>query len=116
MMAVWSFLISDAGQRLIQNLIAIGALFLAVRGVRNWNRERRDLRRAELAEKTLAAAYRAKDAFRFVRSPAGWGGEGSTRKRDEGESKTLSEALDRAFTPIERLNKMSEVFDELRSL
>jgi hypothetical protein len=115
-LVVWAYLFSDAGQRLIQNIIAIMALALAVRGVRNWNRERRDLRRAELAEKTLATAYRAKDAFRFVRSPAGWAGEGSTRKRGESEPKNISEALDRAFTPIERLNKMSDVFDELRSL
>jgi hypothetical protein len=92
------------------------ALVFAVRGVRTWNQERRDLRRAELAEKTLTIAHRAKDAIGVVRSPFGYAGEGSTRKREPNESDREAEALDRAFAPIERLNTIGDVFDEIQSL
>lgn len=114
--ALWTFVLSEPGQRLIQNVIAVTALVFAIRGVRNWSRERRDLRRAELAEKTLVAAYRAKDAIQFVRSPFGWGGEGATRKRSGNETADQTQALDSAFAPIERLNKASDIFEEVQSL
>jgi len=113
---IWAFVLSEAGQRLIQNIIAIVALIFAIRGVRNWSRERRDLRRAELAEKTLVAAHRAKDAIGFVRSPFGWGGEGATRKRGQNETADQTQGLDSAFAPIERLNKASDIFEEVQSL
>jgi len=113
---IWAFILSEAGQRLIQNIIAVVALLFAIRGVRNWSRERRDLRRAELAEKTLVASYRAKDAIGFVRSPFGWGGEGATRKRGQNETADQTQALDSAFAPIERLNKASDIFEEVQSL
>ena len=109
------FLLSDAGQRLIQNVIAIVAIIFALRGVRNWNRERRDLRRAELAEQAIALGYKARDAFSAVRSPIGFGGEGSSRKQEDNESDSLKRARDRAYTPIERLKYVSAVFDEVQS-
>ena len=114
--ALWTFVLSEPGQRLIQNVIAVTALVFAIRGVRNWSRERRDLRRAELAEKTLVAAYRAKDAIQFVRSPFGSVGEGATRKRDPNETTDQTQALDSAFAPIERLSRASEIFEEVQSL
>jgi hypothetical protein len=114
--AIGAFAISDAGQRLIQNGITLAALLVAIKGVRNWNQERRDLRRAELAEKTLATTYRAKDAIAFVRSPFGFGGEGQSRKHGANESEEKSAALDSAFAPIERANKAAAIFEEIQSL
>lgn len=114
--AIGTFAISDAGQRMIQNAIALAALAFAIRGVRNWNQERRDLRRAELAEKTLATTLRAKDAIAFVRSVFGNAAEGETRKRGPNETPDQARALDSAFAPIERVNKVAAIFEEIQSL
>ncbi len=96
--------------------VAITALTFAIRGVRNWNRERRDLRRAELAEKTLALGHRAFDAIATVRAPFAHAGEGASRRRGEGETPEIARALDIAFTPIERLNSAGEIFEEIKAL
>lgn len=111
-----AFVISDAGQAFIQNVIAVVALIFAIRGVRTWRQERRDIRRAELAEQTLAVAHRAKDEIAMVRSPHGHGGEGSTRQRGPNESSQEAEALDGTFVPIERLNKIADVIDQIQGL
>lgn len=108
--------LSDAGQRLAQNIIAVAAIILAARGVRNWSRERRDLRRAELAEQSLAVAYRARDAISSVRSPFGHSGEGSSRKREPGETPEQQERRDSAFAPVERLSHIHSLFEELQSI
>lgn len=116
MSSAWNLFLSDVGQRLFQNLLAALALFFAVRGVRNWNLERRDIRRAELAEQALALAYRARDAIAEVRDPSSFGNEGSTRKRADDEAPESSRALDLAFVPIERLSRSAKVFDTMQSL
>jgi hypothetical protein len=113
---LWEFVISESGQALTQNVIAASALAFAVRGVRTWRQERRDLRRAELAEQTLTVAYRAKDAFAMVRSPFSFGGEGATRPRGPNESDKEARALDQAFVPIERLYKIADLFDQIQGL
>jgi hypothetical protein len=112
----WQFFISDAGQRALQNLLGLAALFLAVRGVRNWNQERRDVRRAELAERALASAYRCRDVIANVRSPIGYQGEGQSRKAEEGETPGQKQQRDSAFVPVERLNAHQALFEELASL
>jgi hypothetical protein len=111
-----TWLFSEAGQTFLQNVIAGVAVFLAARGVRNWSLERRDLRRAELAEKSLEAAYRIRDTISAVRSPWSSGEEGSSRKREEGETDELRRLRDIAYVQIERLNKHAAQFEELLSL
>jgi hypothetical protein len=111
-----SWLGSPAGQQFIQNLIALAAIGLAARGVRNWNVERRDLRRAQLAEESLVAAYRAKDAISTVRSPLAYAAEGSSRTRQEGEPEDRRRDRDSAYVPFERLNRFADLFEEIQKL
>ena len=113
---MFHYLLSDPGQRLIQNILGILALCFAVRGVRNWNRERRDIRRGELAERALAHAYRLRDAISIVRSPFGFQGEGASRKSDSSETPEKKQRLDEAFTSIERLSQFKNEFEELATL
>ena len=113
---LWQSFFSSEGQAFLQNIIAALALVLAVGGVRDWNKERRDLRRAELAEKALAVAYRARDAISMVRSPAGHSDEGTSRQSESEETPSETQALNTAFTQIERLNGLRSMFEELQTL
>lgn len=112
----WEWFVLESTQRVLQTSIGALALIFAIRGVRNWNRERRDVRRAELAEQSLAVAYRARDAIATVRFGAGFSVEGSTRKPEPNETPALKDARDSAFIPIERLNDFNSVFEEIQTL
>lgn len=54
--------------------------------------------------------------FAWVRTPGGFGGEGSSRTPDAGESATEKEKRNTYFVPIERLNCEKELFAKLQSL
>jgi hypothetical protein len=72
-------------------------------------------RRLELAEEVLALFYEAREAIAFIRNPAGFSGEGSTRERQAGETEEESRALDRAFVARERYRNQEAVFNNLRT-
>lgn len=93
--------------------IAAGA---AVWGINAWRKEFVGKRRIELAEEVLALIYEAADNIRFMRSPAGFGGEGESRKIAEEETPEQKEARTRAFIPMERYNDNKAAFVRLYSL
>lgn len=67
----------------------------------------------ELAEEVLSLFYQARDVIREIRSPFGYGGEGSTRKSSPTESPEEKAALDNAYVAIERYSKHKELFSKI---
>lgn len=94
--------------------VAIAALAFVV-GINAWRREFVGKRRIELAEDVLALFYEAQDAIREIRNPAGFVGEGTTRKRVDNEREEVSQILDQAYVVFERYQKREKLFAELRS-
>ncbi|MCY4065218.1 MAG: hypothetical protein OXF57_02490, partial [Rhodospirillaceae bacterium] len=84
-------------------------------GLRSWKQELLGKRQSEIAEQAIVAAASVRDAFAYVRSPASFKGEGQTRNRESDEKEKISEVLDQDFVPIERLNKFTDEFAQLRS-
>ncbi|MGB2863154.1 MAG: hypothetical protein WBC05_07490 [Sedimentisphaerales bacterium] len=89
---------------------------VAIYGVESWRREFTGKRRIELAEDVLVLFYEAKDAIKFIRSPLGFIGEGSTRERGEDETPEQTRARNLAYVAIERYEKKREIFGKLGSL
>jgi hypothetical protein len=81
----------------------------------SWRREFVGKRRMELAEDTLSAFYQAKDVVEMMRSPIGFGEEGSSRKPGPDEWPEDKKALDGAYVLIERYNRHSELFARIQS-
>ena len=59
--------------------------------------------------------YQAQDAISAIRSPGSFGGEGQSRKASSDEDPADKEALDHAFSLIERLQRHSELFARTQS-
>src|SRR5271166_785048 len=62
-------------------------------------------RKTELAEQGLTAFYEVSRVFVWIRSPASFGGEGTSRPPAPGESATQQERRNTYFIPIERLTR-----------
>jgi hypothetical protein len=92
---------------------AIFGVFLAKAGLEKWRRETIGKRKAELAEEVLADIYQARDIIQAARSPANFNNEGSTRHKEEWETKDDTGTLNAYFAAIERLNNQGEFFAEL---
>lgn len=92
------------------------AALAAIYGVGAWRNEFAGKKRIDLAEDVLVRFYEARDAIRAIRSPFAFAGEGSTRQASERETAEEKQALDQAFVAVERYEKHSEVFHNLRSL
>jgi hypothetical protein len=96
--------------------IAVTAGF-AVAGLNAWRRQLVGKRRIEIAEETLFAVYKVRDAFPFFRSPGvPFASEGSTRPgRGENESAGIASMRDAYFVPIERLQdtRIADAFAQL---
>jgi hypothetical protein len=73
-------------------------------------------RKTELAEQGFIAFHEVRDAFVWVRSPASFAGEGTSRKPAPGETATQQETRNTYFIPIERLNHDRALFAKLQSL
>jgi hypothetical protein len=101
---------------LLQSISVIFASLSIALGVNAWRREHIGKRRIELAEDVLTAFYEARDAIRRIRSPFGFVGEGSTRKKGESEGREEAEILDRAYVVHERFNKERELFNRLHTM
>src|SRR5689334_4912630 len=93
-----------------KNASLILAVFFAIYGIDAWRREFIGKRRMELAEEVLALFYQARDIIEEIRSPFGYGGEGSTRKPSPNERPEDKDALDHAYSLVERYNKHIETF------
>ena len=101
---------------ILKSISIIVASTVAIYGVNSWRRETKWKRKYELAEEVLALFYQAKDVISIMRSPFGHSEEGKTRKRAGNESEEITEALDRAYTTIERYENNKEPFAKLRAL
>ena len=101
---------------IIESTGVLAASATAVYGVLSWRAQVRDKRRYELAEEVLALFYEAADAFRWIRSPVGFEGEGGTRRASDGESAEAKRILDQAYVAAERYRKKGAVFDRLHAL
>jgi hypothetical protein len=99
-----------------QSVSVILAALFAIYGFDAWRREHIGKRRIELAEDVLALFYQARDAIAHIRSPFGFGGEGSTRKPAENEKPEHKQALDGAYVLIERYRTHTELFAKLHAL
>jgi hypothetical protein len=88
----------------------------AIYGFDAWRREHIGKRRIELAEDVLALFYQARDAIAHIRSPFGFGGEGSTRKPAENEKAEDKRALDSAYVLIERYRSHAELFAKIHAM
>ncbi len=100
----------------LANISVIIAAWVAVRGINAWRREHIGKKRVDLAEEVLALFYEARDVIRGMRSPFTFGGEGSTRPPQKGETAEEQEARRQAFVIIERYNKNRDLFGRLHSL
>lgn len=106
---IWTLLDST----FFQSIAVIISVYVAYRGVNAWQHQHVWTRNAELAEELLVAVAEFKAALKRVRNPVGFGGEGSTRRREDDETQARSNELDQLFTPIERLRKEQQAFDRL---
>jgi hypothetical protein len=101
---------------IIQALSVTTASIFAVFGISSWRRETKWKRKYELAEEVLSCFYDVSERFNIIRNPAGYVGEGKTRKRNKNESQEESEILDNAYVVIERFEKEKAPFIKLKSL
>jgi hypothetical protein len=101
---------------LIKNISIIIASWTAVYGIDQWRREHRGKRQAELAEEVLSFFYEAQDAIHHIRSPFGFGGEGSSRKAGQNETPEEKDAFDKAYVVFERFNSHIELFNKIYAI
>lgn len=99
-----------------QKVSVILASLFVIYGIDSWRREFVGKRQMELAEEVLALFYQARDIIRAIRSPFGYEGEGTTRKPAPNERPEDKEALDHAYSLIERYNKHVETFSRIHAL
>jgi len=101
---------------LISNISVFIASCVVIYGINAWRREFRGKRQIELAENVLALFYEARDVIRAIRSPLGFGGEGSTRKPRGNETPEVKKARDDAYVMFERYQKRQELFSKIYSM
>lgn len=97
---------------MIGSIGVIVASFVAIKGISAWQKQRN----TELAEDVLEYFYKARDAFKRIRSPVGYKGEGESRKAEDWESESDKRINNRAYIPIERLNKELNIFEKIETL
>lgn len=103
----------------ISDIAVIIASIAATYGILSWRKERDEFtgkRNIELAEEVLTLFYEAADVISSIRSPFGFGGEGSTRKASENETAEEKEIYDRAYVVIERFERHQDVFNKIRAM
>lgn len=99
-----------------QNVSVILTCLFAIYGIDAWLREFVGKRRMELAEEVLALFYEARDIIQSIRSPFGCEGEGTTRKPSPNERPEDKDALDHAYSLIERYSKHVDTFARIHAL
>ncbi len=94
--------------------IAIGVTaYFASRGLHAWREQLIGKRKLEVAEETLIATYKVRDALDHIRNPGSLG-EGKTRKRDPSEPDNLGRLRDTYFVPLERIQATSDDFAQFQ--
>ena len=100
--------IVQAGAVTIAASAATMAAWAAWRGLKTWRHEMTARRRAELAERTLAMLYEARDIIEGARIPGHFGGEGSSRERQSDETEDETSYRNAIYVPVERLTRQTE--------
>jgi hypothetical protein len=100
----------------LQSVAVIAASAVALWGINSWRREFVGKRRMELAEEVLALFYQAKEVIAFMRFPAGYASESSSRNPQPDETPEQKGIRDDAFVTVERYNKHSDVFSRIHTL
>ena len=94
-------------------LLPLTTICVALAGFYIWHRQLIRKRLFEVAEAGLSAFSHAELAVAYARRSIHEAGEGSSRKRAEGELPAQRELLDRLYTPLERLRHHNEAFGQL---
>lgn len=101
---------------IIKSSGVIVASVVAIWGINSWRREAKWKRKYELAEEVLASFYEAHQAIQIIRSPFGYGNEGSSRPKQENETKQESQIYDKAYVSRERFERNKTSLEKLQSL
>src|SRR5206468_9776871 len=92
--------------------IAVTAGF-AIAGLSAWRRQLVGKRKIEIAEDTLVAVYKVRDAFTYLRSSGAFTTEGQSRPNRENETESVRSLRDTYFVPLERMQATSDAFAQL---
>lgn len=111
---MWDTLFTFAPPVLQAVSIAATAVF-AIIGLRAWRRQLLGRRKIEVAEGTLLATYKVKEAMSYIRG-SGFVVGGSTRQRQPDEPEGLASLRDSYFVPLERMQKTSSDFAEFEKM
>ena len=101
---------------ILKSMSIILASGVAIYGINSWRRETKWKKKYELAEEVLSCFYEISEAFDFIRDPAGYEGEGSSREQKPDESTEETERLNNAYVVIERYQKVKSPFNKLKTL
>lgn len=104
------------GSTIIASLAAIIASGTAIWGITAWRKEFIGKGQIELAEEALALFYEARHIIKWIRSPMGLVGEGSSREPSEGETPEEKKIRDQYFVVIERYDKNKKIFSKIFAL
>ncbi len=107
---LWTFLNST----FFQSLAIIFSVLVAYRGLHSWQNQHVWTRNAELAEELLVAARDYMHTMLKIRSPIGYGDEGSTRDKGDHESDDVRRHLNSLFAPLERINNAQKTLEQLQ--
>ena len=101
----------------IAQLVAVmSACWAIILGVGAWKREFIGKRKIELAEQTLVQFFEVRDAISFIRNPFSSSSEGGTRERNESETASEWNLLDRGYIVVERFGKREQCFVQFNTL
>ena len=97
----------------IQAVSVMVTAFFASKSLNAWRKQLVAKRRFEISEDTIVAAYKARDALNWIRSPAVWSSEKIDRKPEEYETESQKSMRDTYFAPIKRIHETAEDFAQL---
>ena len=100
----------------LQNIAIIIASSVAIYGINSWRREAKWKRLYELAEEVLANLYESHHAIKVIRSPIGFGNEGSSRPKNENETPQETEIYNQAYVSRERFERNRKPLEKLHTL
>jgi hypothetical protein len=100
----------------LQNIAIIIASSVAIYGINSWRREAKWKRKYELAEEVLASLYESHHAIKVIRSPIGFGNEGSSREKNENETSQETEIYNQTYVSRERFERNRKPLEKLHTL
>lgn len=101
---------------ILQSVGIIIASIVAIWGINSWRREAKWKRKYELAEEVLANMYEAHHSIRIIRSPIGFGNEGSSRAKNDNETPQQTEIYNQAYVARERFERNKRPLEKLHTL